>query len=126
MIVTARPVRDIDTDSFTDLTPVAVTGLEWGGDGSAEVTFASDLTAAEQAAVQRRMMSRNANEEELRRLAEVAMVNNRADIAINDTWLANNPGAAAVTRALVEQSTRQARQLNGVIRQLLGLLDGTD
>lgn len=128
MIVTAlgRPARSIDVDAFTDLTPVAVLSMDWVADGVLAIEFASDLTPAVVLAVQRRIESRNGNEEELRRLAEVALLNNRGDIATNDQWLANNPAAPAVTRALVEQSTRQARQLNGIIRMLLGFLNGTD
>ena len=126
MIVTGSPVREVDVDSFADITPTVVVAIDWGPDGVLQVEFASDLTAIEVAAVQRRMASRNTNEEELRRLAEVALANNRADIATNEQWLANNPAAPAVTRALVEQSTRQARQVNGLIRVMLGFLDGID
>ena len=128
MIVKARerPARSIDLDSFADLTPIPVSSIDWVADGVLAVEFASDLTPAVASAVQQRIESRNLNEETLRNQAIIALQNNRADIATNEQWLVNNPAAPAVTRALVEQSTRQARQINGIIRQLLGLLDGTD
>ena len=115
MIITAIPVRDIDAGMFADLTPVPVVGMSWQADGLS-VEFGSDLDAATQAAVVRRMRSRNANEEELRRLAEVALANNRAYLAIPTPTQAE---AGAQIKAV-------ARQINGIIRQLLGILDGTD
>ena len=45
MIITAKPARVVDTDTFADLTPVAVTDIAWVEDQLA-VTFASDLTPA--------------------------------------------------------------------------------
>lgn len=125
MIVTARPVRAVDLDSFADLTAIPVVAVRWVG-SDLEVEFASDLAADIVSKVCQRMESRNANEETLRNQAIAALQNNRTDIATNEQWLVNNPTAPAVTRALVEQSTRHARQLNGLIRQLLGQLDGTD
>jgi hypothetical protein len=58
--------------------------------------------------------------------ALAAMAANRQDIADNLAWRAANPTAAPVLRALEQQSTRQARQLNGLIRLLLERFDGTD
>ena len=115
MIVTARPVGDINIDAFADLTPVVVTGMGWTPDGLA-VTFASDLSPAEVAAVKRRMRSRNVNEETLRARAEQALVDNR-------TYLLLAPPSQSQA---AQQITALTRQNNGIIRQLLGLLDGTD
>lgn len=118
MIVTAMPPRgkEIDLDAFADLTTSPCVNLWWEPDGQLTVEFAIDLPASEQAAVRRRIQSRNANEEELRRLAEVALVNNRTYLAIPTPTQAQ---AAAQIAVLTRQS-------NGVIRQLLGFLDGTD
>lgn len=62
--------------------------------------------------------------------ALAAMQNNRDDIATNNTYLAiaspTNAQVAAQVKALTAQSTRQARQLNGVARLVLGKLDATD
>jgi hypothetical protein len=126
VIVEAEPMQPIDLDTFTDLTPVAVVGMTWTDDGTLAVEFAADLDIATQDSVRRRMCSRNANEEELRRRAETALENNRADIAANEEWLAANPTASAFQKAAAQQSTRQARQLNAIIRMMLGFLDGTD
>jgi hypothetical protein len=119
MIVTARPVRGVDFNMFTDLTPVAVVadGIQWLGDGVLSVEFASDLTPAEVSAVQQRMESRNANEETLRNQAIVAMQGNRDFLNIPGT--PTNAQVLAQVKAL-------SRQSNGVIRMLLGQLDGTD
>jgi len=116
MIVTGSPKREVDADSFADLTPTAVTGIDWGPDGVLQVNFASDLTALEVAAVQRRMASRNANEETLQEQAIQALQNNRDFLAIGTP---TNAQVLAQVRALT-------RQNNGIIRQLLGFLDGTD
>ena len=116
MIVTGSPKREVDFDSFADLTPTAVASIGWGPDGVLQVEFASDLTVLEVAAVQRRIASRNANEEELRRLAEVALVNNRDFLAI----------ASPTQVQTLAQVKALTRQNNGVIRMLLGFLDGTD
>ena len=118
MIVTAMPPRgkEIDRDAFVNLTTSPVVNLWWEPDGQLSVEFAVDLPASEAAAVRRRIQSRNANEEELRRLAEVALTNNRTYLAIPTPTQAQ---AGAQVAALT-------RQNNGIIRQLLGLLDGTD
>ena len=116
MIVAGIAKRAVDFDTFTDITPTPVLGIDWGPDGVLEVEFASDLTPLEVAAVQRRIASRNANEEELRRLAEVALVNNRDFLAI----------ASPTQVQTLAQVKALSRQNNGVIRMLLGFLDGTD
>lgn len=116
MMVVARPVRDVSVDSFADLTDVPVTDVQWTVDGTLEVTFESDLTPAVSEAVARRMQSLNSHEEELRRRAEQALVANR-------TYLTLAPPAQS---QVVQQVERLTRQNIGIIRQLLGLLDGTD
>lgn len=117
MIVTGRPVRGIDLDSFTDLTAVPVISVAWGQGGLLEVEFASDLTPAVVSAVQQRIESRNGNEETLRNQAIVAMQGNRDFLNIAGT--PTNAQVLAQVKALT-------RQNNGVMRMLLGLLDGTD
>jgi len=116
MIVTAVPGRDVDFGDFADLTTVTVVDVRWDGDGVLEVEFASDLTPAEVEAVVRRIKSRNATEETLQRQATAAMQNNRDFLAITTPTQAQ---AVAQVKAL-------SRQMNGVIRMLLGLLDGAD
>jgi len=95
---------------------VAVTGIDWVGDGVLAVTFVADLTATETAAVQVRLASRNANEETLRSQALQALQANRDFLAIASP-------TQAQTLAQVKALTRQS---NGVIRMLLGQLDGTN
>lgn len=115
MIVTAIPARPIEADMFADITAVPVLGMQWGA-GDLAVEFASDLTPTEVAAVQLRMESRNANEETLRGQALQALQGNRDFI--------NLPAPTnAQTLAQVKALTRQS---NGVIRMLLGELDGTN
>jgi len=116
MIITAAPRRDIDVDDFTDITTVAVVDIRWNETGLLEVEFASDLTLTEAEAVKRRIESRNANEELLRMQAEQALQNNRDFLAIATPTQAQS---LAQIRALTRQS-------NGVIRMLLGQLDGTN
>jgi len=116
MIVTGSPKREVDSDSFADLTPTTVLGIDWGPDGVLEVEFMSDLTALEVAAVQRRMASRNVNEETLQEQALQALQNNRDFLAIGTP---TNAQVLAQVKAL-------SRQMNGAIRMLLGQLDGTN
>ena len=117
MIVTARPVRPVDFDTFTDLTPIPVSAIDWVGDGDLAVTFESDLSPALASMVQQRIESRNGNEETLRNQAIVAMQGNRDFLNIAGT--PTNAQVLAQVKALT-------RQNNGVMRMLLGLLDGTD
>jgi hypothetical protein len=118
VIVSAKPVRPIEETSFTDLTPVAVVpdGVRWGADGLLDVEFTADLAPGVQAAVVRRMCSRNGNEEVLRERAEQALDANRAYLAVA------SPDAAAVR----QQVERLTRQNVAIMRLLLGFLDGTD
>lgn len=116
MKVFAKPARSIDSDAFSDITEVPVTGTSWLNDGLLEVEFATDLTQPQQDAVRRRMESRNANEETIRHRAEQALAANR-------NYLGLNPPTQA---QIVQQVERLTRQNVGIIRQILGLLDGTD
>jgi len=116
MIVTATPARPITIDMFGDITPHVVTSMQWFA-GELEVTFAGDLTAAEVEAVVRRIVSRNLNEETLQQQAIQALQNNRDFLALPQP--PTNAQVLAQIRAL-------SRQNNGIIRQLLGFLDGTD
>jgi hypothetical protein len=117
VIITAKPARTIDLDSFMDLTPVVVSSIDWVADGILSVVFATDLTPALVLAVQQRIESRNANEETLRNQAITAMQGNRDFLNIVGT--PTNAQVLAQVKAL-------SRQNNGVIRMLLGQLDGTD
>lgn len=71
------------------------------------------------------------NAHTIRQAAANALAANRDDIGTNDTYLAitgspTNAQNLAQIRALSAQSTRQARELNALIRLVLGRLDGTD
>lgn len=69
------------------------------------------------------------NKATLEQQALTAMQNNRDDVVVNDAYLAvanpTNAQVAAQVRALTVQSTRQARELNGIARLILGKLDAT-
>jgi hypothetical protein len=115
MIVAGVPARPITLDMFGDITAVAISSMNWQA-GYLEVTFTADLTPAEVLAVQQRMESRNANEETLRSQALTALQTNRDFIALPSP-------TQAQTLAQVKALSRQS---NGVIRMLLGQLDGTN
>ena len=70
------------------------------------------------------------NDETLRARADSALTANTNDIAANDLFLAiaspTNAQNAAQVKELTRQSTRQARELNALIRLVLGRLDSTD
>lgn len=115
--VRATPRRPVDVADFLDLTPAAVTRIQWvGEDGELEVEFAADLPSLTVALVKRRMESRNSNEETLRTQAEQALQDNR-------DWLALANPNQAQTLAQLRALTRQN---NAMIRLLLGQLDGTN
>lgn len=115
MIVSGVPQRPVGDGDFADLTSAAVVGMRWV-DGWLELEFASDLAPAVVSAIVQRMGSRNANEETLRNQGLQALQNNRDFLAVVTPTQAQ---VLAQVRALTKQS-------NGVIRQLLGILDGTD
>jgi hypothetical protein len=115
MIVAGVPARPITLDMFADITPAAISSMTWQA-GYLEVAFVSDLTPAEVLAVQQRMESRNANEETLRSQALTALQSNRDFIDL----------APPTNAQVVAQVKALSRQNNGIIRQLLGFLDGTD
>ena len=117
MNILTKPVRAVDLDSFTDITTVPVVSVDWVEDGQLQITFASDLTPAEALAVKVRAESRNANEEILRTQAYTALQTNRDFL--------NIPGTPTQAQVLA-QVRALTRQNNGVIRMLLGHLDGTD
>jgi hypothetical protein len=113
--VTGTPRRDVRDDEFATITAVPVVGMAWI-EGDLVVEFASDLTSDEQDAVRQRMGSRNGNEETLRNQSVQALKNNRDFLAI----------AAPTQAQTLTQVTRLTRQMNGVLRMLLGELDGTN
>lgn len=78
MDITARPApgREVDVDSFTDLTGVPVSTVEWASDGWLRVTFDGPLTDPVAAAVRRRMISASTAEEELRTQCEAYLQHN--------------------------------------------------
>jgi predicted ATPase len=115
MIVAGVPARPITLDMFGDITTAAISSMTWQA-GYLEVTFTADLTPAQVEAVKRRMASRNANEETLQEQAFQALQNNRDFLAIG------TPTNAQV----LTQVKALTRQNNGIIRQLLGFLDGID
>ncbi len=77
VILPVTKARDITADMFTDITTVQVIDIGQTAQGEPYVEFASDLTVAEQDAVRRRMRTSSAVEEELHRLAHVALDANR-------------------------------------------------
>lgn len=115
MIITGIPQRAVDAGDFADLTPVLVVDIRWVSSGL-EVEFASDLASSVASAVQQRIESRNANEETLRNQALVALQTNRDFLAL----------AAPTQAQTLAQVKALSRQVNGVLRMLLGQLDGTN
>lgn len=101
-------------------------------DAAGAQTAQRSYTAAENAAADARAAeaTTSSNNLTLRQSAENALAANRNDITTNDAYAAiSAPTAAqnlAQIRALSTQSSRQARELNGLIRLILGRLDGTD
>lgn len=69
--VTAVPARDIGAGDFADIAPdVKDVEVAWTKDGSLRVTFDGDLTKDQAAAVRRRIMTADDEEEALRALCE--------------------------------------------------------
>ena len=118
MIIAAKPGvgRNIDYPDFAAITSVEVVDIRWNQDGLLEVEFASDLTPAEAIEVKQFILSRNANELVLRMQALTALQNNRDFIAV----------AAPTNAQTIAQVKALSRQNVGVIRMLLGELDGTN
>jgi hypothetical protein len=114
--VKGKPQRPVTDDEFSDLTTVPIVGMQWVEEGELEVEFESDLDDDVKSAVQQRMGSRNGNEETLRNQAVQAMKGNRDFVALAAP---TNPQTLAQVKAL-------SRQMNGVLRMLLGELDDTD
>lgn len=89
--------------------------MEWGL-GKLGVTFDGDLSVETQAAVKRRIESRNASEEQIRAAAYQAFIANRQFLALS----------AATSAQVLAQVRALTRQANGGFRVMLGELDGTD
>lgn len=117
-VVSARPPagKSVDVGDFTDLTSVRVLSVRWGAGGLLDVEFADDLDAATAAAVVTRVESRNTVEEQLRRAAVTALAANR-------DYLAKSSTTAAEDKAQLRAVTKQ---VNALVRLVLGRLDGTD
>lgn len=102
----------------------------WSVDG--DILEQRPLTESESAAlaVRQAAADRAANEQTLRQSVADALAANRDDIGVNDAFLAIGAPTAAQTlaqvRSLSAQSSRQARELNALIRLLLGRLDAAD
>lgn len=105
--------RDMTTDVFADITPSAFT-VTWKPPDLA-VTFDADLTAAQVLSVNLRIRALNANEETILRQAWVALQANRDYLA-----------GAQMQAAVVAQVAALTRQVNGILRRVLNLYDGTD
>lgn len=115
MIVTAgRLARPVDVDTFTDITAVPVTSVEWGPDGELLIDFDGDLTAAEQRAVRIRCASADAAAEQLLRAMVAAWSNNQRFLAL--------PAPLTIAQ-ITEQLTALTRQINGQMRMNLNQLD---
>lgn len=96
----------------------------WAADRAALVAT-RDATAEESA-----LLDELGNESTIRDKAAQALTANATDIAANDTFLAitspTNAQVSAQVKELTRQSTRQARELNGLIRLVLRRFDGTE
>lgn len=117
-VLVAAPKRALASDSFADITAVAVVAIVNPPDGSDGllIQFAGVLTAAQVEAVLDRAQSVNSAHEELRRRATAALSANRS-------YLASTPHTQAEALAQVETLTRQ---VNSLIRFALGAFDGTE
>ena len=118
--------RTVERDDFVDITGQVAEEIRPETDGWFRVRFPNDVTAAQAEAIRRRTMASSNVEETLLERARTALAAHSADISANDAWLAANPGANAVLRELVRQSTLQARTLNALIRLVTRALDSTD
>lgn len=115
MIVVARRLgRAVDLDTFTDITAVPVTSIEWGPDGELLIAFDGDLAASEQRSVRIRCASTDANEEQLLRAMVAAWTSNQRFLAL--------PAPLTLTQ-IAEQVTALTRQINGQMRMDLNQLD---
>lgn len=99
MIVTAKPVqRELTFDTFADLTLIEVTNITVSGE-VAEVEFVADLSDAEQVAVVNRIVTANAQLEQVR-LTLLQLANEvSANVAQADADAAAYPTADAQTQA---------------------------
>jgi hypothetical protein len=110
VIVTVQHIeRDIDVDTFTDITPTTVEDVRWNDAGGLDITFASDLTTDERILVKIRCLSSDDAEEQELRQAWTAYKNNLDYLAITNP---TNAQALAQIAALT-------RQVNGIIRHLV-------
>lgn len=105
-------------------------GLSMRNDGTTRVVAGTIAQDALQTAIDNHTaIDEASNRTTLEQQALAAMQNNRDDIGTNDTYLAivspTNAQVAAQVRANTVQNTRQARQINGIIRLVLGKLDAT-
>jgi hypothetical protein len=70
------------------------------------------------------------NRQVIEQQAVSALMANKNDITANDTFLAiaapTNAQTLAQVKELTRQSSRQAKELNGLIRLVLNRLDATD
>lgn len=116
MKVKGKPQRPVTDDEFSDLTTIPIIGMQWVEEGELEVEFESDLPDDVKSAVQQRMGSRNGNEETLRNQAVASLQNNRDFLAL----------PAPTQAQTLAQVKALSRQMNGVLRMLLGELDDTN
>jgi hypothetical protein len=106
--------RDMGAGVFADITPATFT-VSWEPPVLV-LTFDADLTPAQVLSVHLRARALDANEETILRAAYNALQTNR-------DYLALNP---ASTLQAIAQVTALTRQMNSVIRRVIGLYDGTD
>lgn len=116
MIVTVRsPARPVDVDTFTDITTVAVTAVDWNAAGGLDITFAAPLSADQERLVRLRCAAPDQTTEDLYRAAWTAYQANR-------DFLALSPVTQAQALAQVTALTRQVQNL---IRALVSVDDPT-
>lgn len=119
------------------------TGVRLGG-VNGELLWLDDLTEDNRAAAQAvvdahvgsaqfqidQLNAERTNKSSIQTDARNALAANRNDIATNDNYLnitaPTNAQIAAQVKELTRQSTRQARELNGIIRMLLEDYTGTN
>ena len=117
-----------DPDEVGMGTIIRFLDLEESDRATVESVFSSHSAAA--TAEEVRIVEYATNENTIRDQVQNALVSNKDDIATNNTFLAiaspTNAQIAAQVRELTRQSTRQAKQINGVIRKIFERYESVD
>lgn len=129
-VIQGFPRPDLTATDFADITTAVCTISLHPNGFDAILDFDAELTLEQIEAISERSRTPS-NEKTLRDRAISALVNNRNQQQVNLNYLETADTAlAADVRAQVKRLTQQNNSLmqqnNGIIRLLLGLLDGTD